>query len=48
MITTLVLILIGLMMFKLAGGLGTLFAIGVKILGILLIVSAVCTAIGAL
>ena len=41
MIGTIILILVGLLLFKLAGGLGTLFAIAVKILGVMMIIGAI-------
>lgn len=45
MIGTIILILVGLLLFKLAGGLGTLFAIAVKILGVMMIIGAIFTLI---
>ena len=43
MIGTIILILVGLLLFKLAGGLGTLFAIAMKILGVMMIIGAIGT-----
>lgn len=48
MIASIILILVGLLLFKVAGGLGSLFALVIKILGILLIISAVVTLIESL
>lgn len=48
MIGTIILMLVGLLLFKLAGGLGTLFAIAMKILGVMMIIGAICTLIGSI
>lgn len=47
-IGTIILILVGMLLIKLAGGLGTLFAIAMKILGVMMIVGAICTLIGSI
>lgn len=48
MIESIILILVGLLLFKLAGGLGIIFAFGLKVLGAAIIIGAIMELVGVL